>query len=155
MMLSQIVPLAAIATASLITGVVLTFVLRARRLNNGDLCGLCARLLPLEDRYRFHGRTMCARCARRLRYLTLPRFARVIVLLTIWGLGAAALVAMFATRDPEFLLWAPLFGGLVLTALLVGAVPAPSHSDDRTASTLQRLHALRTDPIEKRPRSSH
>src|SRR6185503_14078616 len=119
-------------TASLTTGAVLGFVLRARRLNNGDLCGLCARLLPLENRFRFHGRTVCAGCAHRLRYVTLPRVARVAVLLTIWGLGAAALVAMVATHDPEYRVWAPLFGGLVLTALLVGAMPAPSASDDRT-----------------------
>lgn len=153
--MTHVVPLVAIGTASLITGAVLAFVLRARRLNRGDLCGLCARLLPLEGRFRFHGRSMCANCARRLRYVTLPRLARIAVLVGIWGLGAAALVAMVATHDPEFRVWGPLFGGLVLAALLVGAVPAPSPSDDRTASTLQRLHALRSEPIEKRPRSSH
>jgi len=150
MSLTLVVPRLAVSAASLLTGAVLGFVVRARRLNGGDLCGVCGTLLPLEHRFRFHGRTVCANCARRTRYIAMPRVLRVIVLLLVWGIGLAAVVDMLVTHDPEAPLWAPLFVGLVIIALLVGAVPAPTPSDDQTASTLRRLHALRTDSARRR-----
>jgi hypothetical protein len=134
--------LIAIGTASLVTGLVLTFVIRARRLNAGDHCGLCARLLPLEGRFRFHRRTVCATCFARLRLFMIPRVVRILLLLVIWSAGALALIVMVAHHDRDVRIWAPLFGALVLAAILVGALPAPSKTEDRTADTMRRLHAL-------------
>lgn len=150
MSLPPAVPLIAIGTASLLTGLVLGWIVRARRLNNADLCGSCGRLLPLEHRFRFHGRTVCESCSQRLRYLAIPRLGRIAVLIAVWGTGVAALVAMVALHDREVRVWAPIFSVLVVAALFVGALPAPHESHEHTAATMRRLHSLlRRDPASR------
>lgn len=144
MRLAHVLPLAAIVAASLATGLVLAFVIRARRLNAADLCGVCARLLPLELRFRFHGRSVCPACSRRLRHVAIPRIARILLLLVVWTGGAAAVIAMILNHEPEARFWGPLFAMLVLLSLLVGALPAPVEREDHTATTLERRHAFLT-----------
>lgn len=132
-----------LGAVSAFTGVVLVFVVRAQRLNHADCCGWCGNLLGLESRFRFHGRTVCERCSRRLRFVTIPRSGRITVLLTLWGAGLAALAILIEEHDPDVVVWATVFGGLVAAALIAGAMPPITRSADRTAATLRQLHAWR------------
>lgn len=142
MSLAHFLPVAALGVACLFTGVVLVFVLRARRLNRADRCGLCGDQLGLESRFRFHGRTVYRSCSQRVRLITVPRAGRIGVLLAVWALGAVGLVALIQRHDTDALVWGPLFGGIVLCAVIAGALPPLTNAVDRTASTLRRLHAL-------------
>lgn len=139
---AHLVPIVALGAACVFTGAVLAFVLRAQRLNRMDRCGLCGDQLALESRFRFHGRTVCPPCSQRVRFVKVPRVGRVAVLLMAWFLGLAALVTLIGLHDPEALLWGPLFAGLVLSAVIAGAVPPLSKARNHTATTLRRLHAL-------------
>lgn len=142
MNLAHFVPVVAIAAACVFTGLALGFVLRAQRLNNGDRCGLCGEQLGLEARFRFHRRTVCRSCSQRVRYVTVPRAGRIGMLLLVWGLGALGVVALVQQHDPGALVWGPVLGGLILSAVIAGVLPPLKHAADRTATTLQRLHAL-------------
>ena len=142
MSLAHFVPIAALAAASLFTGLVVVFVLRAQRLNRADRCGVCGHQLGMEQRFRFHGRAVCSRCSQRVRLITVPRPLRIGILLAIWSLGVLGLVALIQRRDSAALVWGPVFGGVVLSALIAGALPPLTQAVDRTAVTLRRLHAL-------------
>jgi hypothetical protein len=145
---SHFLAIAALAAATAFTGLVLAVVLRARRLNRLDCCGLCGDHLGLESRFRFHGRTVCEPCSRRLRFVTVPRVGRVTVLLTLWAVGLAALAVLVEEHDPDVVIWGAVFTAVVASALMAGALPPLTRSSDRTADTLRRLHAMRR--IERR-----
>jgi hypothetical protein len=85
-----------------------------------------------------------------LRLVTVPRAGRITALLVLWGAGFAALAVLIEERDPDAVVWAAVFGGLVAAALLAGALPPLTRSSDRTAATLQRLHTLRHAERERR-----
>jgi hypothetical protein len=143
-----------LAAACTFTGLVVAFVLRAQRLNGRDCCGWCGEQLGPEGRHRFHARTVCAACWRRLRLVTLPRVVRITVLLAAWIAGAVALAELIGEGDPRAVVWAPVYGGVVLVALIAGALPPFTRAADRTAATLRRLHSLRQgDQQSTRPRT--
>ena len=132
-----------LAAACTFTALVAAFVLRAQRLNRRECCAWCGQEMGPEGRYRFHARTVCASCWRRLRIVTLPRIVRITVLLSAWIAGAVALAELIGAGDPQALVWGPLYAGVVLVALIAGALPPFTRGADHTAATLRRLHALR------------
>lgn len=147
---THVLAISALAAATAFTVLVLAFVLRARRLNRLDCCGLCGDQLGLESRFRFHGRTVCQPCSRRLRFVTVPRVGRVTVLLTLWAVGLAALAFLVEEHDPDVVIWGAVFTAVVASALMAGALPPLTRSSDRTADTLRRLHAMRRVERERR-----
>ena len=132
----------ALSVACTFTALVVVWVVRARRLNVRDCCAWCGDQLGLESRHRFHARSVCARCWQRLRVVMIRRVVRIAVLLTVWLTGAVSLAELVGENDPSVMLWAPVFGALVLAALIAGALPPFKRGGDQTAATLRRLHAL-------------